>query len=116
MTSLPTGLPQKTADSGPAPPARTAEPLGHQPSGREDAAPEQPVRGQAVPGPAMDRDGAALLEAREQAGAEAFDAAVRCYVQAAAWRIAAPEDVAAALADLPAALDVLTGAGALPAG
>lgn len=61
MTSLPTGLPQKTADSGPAPPARTAEPLGHQPSGREDAAPAQPVRGQAVPGPAMDRDRAALL-------------------------------------------------------
>ncbi|SDE32942.1 Peptidase family M1 [Blastococcus fimeti] len=62
------------------------------------------------------KGGAALLEAREQAGPGAFDAAVRCYVQATAWRIAAPEDVAEALADLPEALDVLTGAGALPAG
>jgi aminopeptidase N len=55
----------------------------------------------------------ALLEAREQAGADAFDAAIRCYVDADAWTIATPDDLAAALADLPEALDVLVDAGAL---
>ena len=59
------------------------------------------------------KGGAALLTAREAAGAEAFDAALRCYVDANAWTIATPDDVARALADLPAALDVLTEAGAL---
>ncbi|WP_081788556.1 M1 family aminopeptidase [Candidatus Blastococcus massiliensis] len=59
------------------------------------------------------KGGAVLLAAREAAGAEAFDAAVRCYVDAAAWTIATPEDVAAALADLPEARDVLVDAGAL---
>jgi hypothetical protein len=59
------------------------------------------------------KGGAALLVARESAGAEVFDAALRCYVDANAWTIATPDDVAAALTDLPAALDVLTGAGAL---
>jgi hypothetical protein len=56
---------------------------------------------------------AALLTARQQAGAEAFDAALRCYVDARAWTIATPADVGAALADLPAALTVLEQAGAL---
>jgi hypothetical protein len=60
------------------------------------------------------KGGAALLEAREQAGDEAFDAAMRCYVESSAWTIATPEDVAEALADLPEALEVLTEAGALP--
>ncbi|MGR7023985.1 M1 family aminopeptidase [Geodermatophilus sp. URMC 62] len=59
------------------------------------------------------KGGAALLAARRAAGPEAFDAALRCYVQASAWTIATPEDLAAALADLPAALDVLVRAGAL---
>ena len=31
------------------------------------------------------KGGAALLEARERAGAEAFDAAIRCYVESTAW-------------------------------
>ncbi|MGY1603690.1 M1 family aminopeptidase [Geodermatophilus sp. SYSU D00815] len=56
---------------------------------------------------------AALAAAREAAGEEAFDAAVRCYVDEQAWSIARPEDVARALADLPEALDVLVEAGAL---
>ncbi|MGY5884906.1 M1 family aminopeptidase [Modestobacter lacusdianchii] len=56
---------------------------------------------------------AMLLTAREAAGADAFDAALRCYVDATAWQIATPADVAAALADLPAALAVLAAAGAL---
>jgi hypothetical protein len=56
---------------------------------------------------------AALLAAREAAGPEAFDAAIRCYVDANAWSIATPEDVAAALADLPGALTALTAAQAL---
>ena len=59
------------------------------------------------------KGGAALVTAREAAGAEAFDAALRCYVDANAWTIATPDDVARALEDLPAALDVLTAAGAL---
>ncbi|MGR6966108.1 hypothetical protein ACU610_16730 [Geodermatophilus sp. URMC 61] len=57
--------------------------------------------------------GAALVAAREAAGAEAFDAALRCYVSANAWTIATPDDVSRALEELPAALDVLTEAGAL---
>jgi hypothetical protein len=56
---------------------------------------------------------AMLLTARQQAGAEAFDAALRCYVDARAWAIATPADVGTALADLPAALGVLEQAGAL---
>jgi hypothetical protein len=59
------------------------------------------------------KGGAALLAARDAAGPESFDAAVRCYVDANAWAIATPDDVAQALADLPAALDVLVDAGAL---
>jgi aminopeptidase N len=59
------------------------------------------------------KGGAALVTARRAAGAEAFDAALRCYVDANAWTIATPDDVARALEDLPAALDVLTRAGAL---
>ncbi|MGY1661258.1 M1 family aminopeptidase [Geodermatophilus sp. SYSU D00705] len=60
-----------------------------------------------------DKGEAALLAARDAAGPAAFDAALRCYVDANAWTIATPADLARALADLPAALDVLTEAGAL---
>ena len=56
---------------------------------------------------------AALLTARQEAGAAAFDAAIRCYVNANAWSIATPADVGAALAGLPKAADVLVEAGAL---
>ena len=59
---------------------------------------------------------AMLLAAREAAGPEAFDASLRCYVDAEAWTTATPADVARALADLPAALDVLVEAGALDPG
>jgi aminopeptidase N len=59
------------------------------------------------------RGAAMLLTARERAGAEAFDAALRCHVDAAAWTTATPADVAAALAGLPPALTVLQEAGAL---
>jgi hypothetical protein len=61
------------------------------------------------------RGQAMLLAAREAAGAPAFDAAVRCYLDARAWSIATPADVAAALAGVPAARDVLVTAGALDA-
>jgi hypothetical protein len=57
---------------------------------------------------------AALLLARETVGADAFDAALRCYVDANAWTIATPADVAVALADLPEAVAVLGEAGAVP--
>jgi hypothetical protein len=60
-----------------------------------------------------DKGAAALLAARAAAGPEAFDAAIRCYVDANAWTIATPHDVAGALADLRPALDVLLQAGAL---
>jgi Peptidase family M1 domain len=56
---------------------------------------------------------AALRAARAAAGPVAFDAAIRCYVNANAWRIAEPSDVATALRDLPAAIAVLRTAGAL---
>jgi hypothetical protein len=56
---------------------------------------------------------AALHRARAAGGAAKFDAALRCYVNANAWRIARPKDVAAALASLPAALKVLRQAGAI---
>ena len=59
------------------------------------------------------KGGAALLRAREAAGPAAFDAAVRCYADGSAWAIATPEDLAAVLRDLPAAVDVLRQAGAL---
>jgi len=56
---------------------------------------------------------AALWEAREAAGAEAFDQALRCYADTQAWTLARPEDVARALAGLEPALDVLVEVGAL---
>jgi hypothetical protein len=57
---------------------------------------------------------AALAAARTAAGPAKFDAALRCYINANAWRIARPADLAKALAALPAAIDVLRRAGALP--
>jgi hypothetical protein len=60
-----------------------------------------------------DKGAGALLAARQAAGPAAFDSAVRCYVDALAWSIARPRDVAAALARLRPALDVLVRAGAL---
>ncbi|MGY1592840.1 M1 family aminopeptidase [Geodermatophilus sp. SYSU D00708] len=56
---------------------------------------------------------AALLAARDAAGAAAFDEAVRCYVDTQAWTIARPEDLVRALAGLQPAVDVLVEAGAL---
>jgi hypothetical protein len=60
-----------------------------------------------------DKGGAALLAARDAVGADAFDAAIRCYVNVNAWSIATPDDVGAALAHLPAALTPLKQAQAL---
>ncbi len=61
-----------------------------------------------------DKGAAALHAARAAAGATAFDAAIRCYVTANAWRIADPADLALALRGLPAAVAVLRQAQALP--
>ncbi|MFC5137795.1 M1 family aminopeptidase [Actinomycetospora rhizophila] len=57
---------------------------------------------------------AVLLAARERAGADRFDDALRAYVAANAHGVATPDDVARAFADLPAVTDALTRAGALP--
>jgi hypothetical protein len=57
---------------------------------------------------------AARAAARAAAGPAKWDAALRCYVNANAWRIANPADLAAALDRLPQALAVLRRAGALP--
>lgn len=57
---------------------------------------------------------AALDAAREAAGATRWDAAIKCYVAMNAWRIASPADLQAQLTGLPAAVGVLTKAGALP--
>jgi aminopeptidase N len=56
---------------------------------------------------------AALFAARAAAGPARWDAALRCYVAANAWRIARPSDLRAAIAGLPAAVAVLKKAGAL---
>ena len=60
-----------------------------------------------------DKGAAALHAASAAVGDEAFQAAIRCYVKANAWRIANPPDLAASLADLPKAVAVLKQAGAL---
>ena len=57
---------------------------------------------------------AALIAARAAGPPDRFDAALRCYVNANAWRIAKPADLATALAGLPASSKVLQDAGALP--
>jgi hypothetical protein len=57
--------------------------------------------------------GAALLEARDLAGDDDFDAALAGYLEANAHSVAVPADVEAAFADLPAALQVLRRVGAL---
>lgn len=59
--------------------------------------------------------GAAMLDARTQAGADAFDAALIEYLRDNAHSIAVPSDVEAALTDLPEAVRVLRRAEALPA-
>ncbi len=55
---------------------------------------------------------AALISAREAAGSDAFDEALRCYINAQAWQIAVPDDLVAALEGLPEALAILDEAGA----
>jgi hypothetical protein len=57
--------------------------------------------------------GAALVEARERAGEEAFDAALADYVATHAHSVAVPEDVEDTFADLPEVLEVLREVGAL---
>jgi aminopeptidase N len=57
--------------------------------------------------------GAALVEARQQAGEEAFDADLAEYVAANAHSIATPDDVRRAFSDLPEVLQVLREVGAL---
>ena len=57
---------------------------------------------------------AALLAARRAAGATAWDAALRCYVAANAWRIVVPTDFEKAIAQLHPAVRVLRTAGAIP--
>jgi aminopeptidase N len=60
------------------------------------------------------KGGAALAAAAAAVGDRRFVAAIRCYVNANAWRIADPADLAAQLSRLPAATQVLREAGALP--
>ena len=57
---------------------------------------------------------AALVAARNAGPSTDFDAALRCYVNANAWRIAKPTDLAKALAGVPDSVKVLQDAGALP--
>ena len=53
---------------------------------------------------------ALLLTARERAGADAFDEAMRGYVRAHAHGVAAPGDLAAAFRGLPGADELFAGA------
>jgi hypothetical protein len=57
--------------------------------------------------------GAALVEARDRAGHEAFDSALAGYLAANAFSVATPGDVRDAFADLPEVLAVLREVGAL---
>lgn len=57
--------------------------------------------------------GAALLRARRAAGPAAFDDALRCHLRRNAHRLTSPDDLRRSLAQLPAAIRVLTAAGAL---
>jgi hypothetical protein len=61
-----------------------------------------------------DKGAAALEEARAVAGAPKWDAAMRCYVNKNAWRVANPSDFDAAMKQFPKSIAVLTLAGALP--
>ncbi len=60
------------------------------------------------------RGGAALVEARERAGPEAFDAALADHTAAHAYSVVVPDDVRESFADLPEVLEVLREVGALP--
>jgi len=57
--------------------------------------------------------GAALVEARDRAGHEEFDAALAEYLAANAFSVATPDDVQEAFAELPEVLEVLREVGAL---
>jgi aminopeptidase N len=57
--------------------------------------------------------GVALLQARRASGAAAFDTAIRCHIRRNAHRITTPTDLRRSLGQLPAAIRVLTAAGAL---
>ena len=59
-----------------------------------------------------DKGAAALEQARAVAGAAKWDAAMRCYVNKNAWRIANPSDLQAAMKQFPTSIAVLTQAGA----
>jgi hypothetical protein len=61
-----------------------------------------------------DKGAAALEEARAVATAPKWDAAMRCYVNKNAWRIANPSDFATVMKQFPRSIAVLTQAGALP--
>ena len=61
-----------------------------------------------------DQGATMLVEARRRVGAAAFDEAIVCHVRRNAHRITTPEDVAASLRHLPAAVQVLRDYGALP--
>ncbi len=58
--------------------------------------------------------GAALVEARERAGHEVFDAALADYTAANAYSVAVPDDVQESFAELPEVLEILREVGALP--
>ncbi len=55
----------------------------------------------------------ALVAARQASGAATFDAALRCYVNAFAWKVAYPADFARAMRALPKAITILRRAGAI---
>jgi hypothetical protein len=59
-----------------------------------------------------DQGAATLLAARNSAGPDRFDAALRAYITANAHRVATPDDVRAAFADIPGVDELLTARGA----
>ena len=61
-----------------------------------------------------DQGAAALIEGRRRMGEEAFDEAMRAYIDTYAHQVVEPEDVEEAFQDLPAVVDLLRDAGGLP--
>jgi hypothetical protein len=61
-----------------------------------------------------DQGAAALIEGRRRVGEEAFDEAMRAYIDTYAHQVVGPEDVEEAFQDLPAVVDLLRDAGGLP--
>jgi aminopeptidase N len=61
-----------------------------------------------------DQGAAALIEGQRRVGEDAFDQAMRAYIDTYAHQVVEPADVEKAFKDVPAVVDLLRKAGGLP--